>query len=493
MSEKKDFLDQFSNQGKPASFQEEKRVEVKKEKKPINKKALIIAGVALLAVLGILYYVFLAPKIEVPNFVYQTKTDVVAWVKQQGIETTGIVFDEEYSFDYDDGTVLSQNIQAGTKVKKDVKMNFVLSKGADPDELITVPDLQSMTKTDIKEWISENKLTKTKISTQYSDNVEEDLVIDYKFTGCDEDSFTRSSTLKINVSKGPQPAGTVTVEDFNKKTYEQAEAWAKTNKVVLIKNEAYSEKIEKGLIISQSVEAGKNMNEGETLEVTVSLGKNIIVPDFTSMSENERNIWSRENGITFLTEEVYDNHEKGTVLKQKPSANTSLGDKDYVEIKVSIGDPVYPGCTTLDELEKWVDEVNEKEAEIKISSVSYELSDTVTAGNIISINPSTPGATSHIKVVISSGKNIWLQDMPADVESGAEGVKWSEISDKTTEDQIRALCEFNKVNYKVSYKSDDEVEANHVISVTRDGGKTVSANTYISEAEVINVVISTGK
>ena len=65
MSEKKDFLDQFSNQGKPASFQEEKRVEIKKEKKPVNKKALIIAGVAILAVLGILYYVFLAPKITI--------------------------------------------------------------------------------------------------------------------------------------------------------------------------------------------------------------------------------------------------------------------------------------------------------------------------------------------------------------------------------------------------------------------------------------------
>lgn len=492
MSEKKDFLDQFSNQGKPASFQEEKRVEIKKEKKPVNKKALIIAGVAILAVLGILYYVFLAPKIEVPNFVYQTKTDVVAWVKQQGIETTGIVFDEEFSFDYDDGTVLTQSIEPGTKVKKDVKMNFVLSKGADPDELVVVPDIQSMTKTDIKDWIAANKLTKTKISTQYSDSVEEDMVIDYKFTGCDEDSFTRSSTLKINVSKGPQPAGRVTVEDFIKKTIEQAEAWAKTNKVVLVKNESYSEKIEKGLIIAQSVEAGKNMNEGETLEVTVSLGKNIIVPDFTTMSENERNIWSRENGITFLTEEVYDNREKGTVLKQKPSANTSLGDKDYVEIKVSIGDPVYPGCATLEELEKWVDEVNEKEAEIKISSVSYELNDTVSAGNIISISPSTPKATSKIKVVVSSGKNIFLQDIKDPEDGGL--LSWEDVckDERYSEEQIRTLCEYNKVNYKVTYVS-NEVEINKVVSVTRNGGAIVKAGTYISEAEVINVVISTGE
>lgn len=490
MSEKKDFLDQFSNQGKPASFQEEKRVEIKKEKKPVNKKALIIAGVAILAVLGILYYVFLAPKIEVPNFVYQTKTDVVAWVKQQGIETTGIVFDEEFSFDYDDGTVLTQSVEPGTKVKKDVKMNFVLSKGADPDELVVVPDIQSMTKTDIKDWIAANKLTKTKISTQYSDSVEEDMVIDYKFTGCDEDSFTRSSTLKINVSKGPQPAGRVTVEDFIKKTIEQAEAWAKTNKVVLVKNESYSEKIEKGLIIAQSVEAGKNLNEGETLEVTVSLGKNIIVPDFTTMSENERNIWSRENGITFLTEEVYDNREKGTVLKQKPSANTSLGDKDYVEIKVSIGDPVYLGCATLEELEKWVDEVNEKEAEIKISSVSYELNDTVAAGNIISISPSTPKATSKIKVVVSSGKNIWLHDIDATEEG--EALAWDDAL-TYTEKQIRALCDGNGVTYKVEYVPSTPEKANKVASIKRSDGKELKAKTYIPQDVAIIVEIYAGE
>ena len=38
----KDFLDQFSNNGKPDSFKEEERVPVTKERKPLNIKLLLL-------------------------------------------------------------------------------------------------------------------------------------------------------------------------------------------------------------------------------------------------------------------------------------------------------------------------------------------------------------------------------------------------------------------------------------------------------------------
>lgn len=52
-----------------------------------------------------------------PNFVGQTKNDVAAWVKQQGITTSGIVFKDEYNFDNDEDVILDQSIEAGKKVK----------------------------------------------------------------------------------------------------------------------------------------------------------------------------------------------------------------------------------------------------------------------------------------------------------------------------------------------------------------------------------------
>ena len=73
--------------------QEEERVPVQKERKPVKVKAIVIAA-AVLGVLGIaIYFLFFSPKIEMPNFVGKTKADVGSWVKQQGIESSGIVFD----------------------------------------------------------------------------------------------------------------------------------------------------------------------------------------------------------------------------------------------------------------------------------------------------------------------------------------------------------------------------------------------------------------
>ena len=143
MPDNKDFLDQFSNSGKPASFQEEERTPVVKEKKPLNVKLLVILAIILL-LLGVLaYFLFFAPKIEMPDFVGRSKSDVGVWVKQQGIESSGIVFEETYDFDSDEGTILSQSIPAGRKVKNNVKMNMVLSLGPDPNEEIKVPNIES--------------------------------------------------------------------------------------------------------------------------------------------------------------------------------------------------------------------------------------------------------------------------------------------------------------------------------------------------------------
>ena len=305
MSEK-DFLSQFSSDGKkPDSFKEEERVKVEKPKKEINPKGIIIAAVIVIAVGVLSYFLFFAPKIEMPDFVGQTKDDVASWVKQQGITTSGIVFKEEYNFDTDANVILDQDVKAGKKVKKDVKITFTISLGADPDEKVTIPDLKNMTKSEIESWISTNKLTKAKITTSYNDTYDKDAVISYEVKGVDEEDFTRSSTLNISISKGPQPAGTVTVTDFVGKTYEEIETWAKTNKVTLNKVEAYSDKVDSGKIISQSVKANDTMKTTDTLTVTVSKGKGIKVPDLTSMSKEQVEKWADKNNVNLTTDEMY--------------------------------------------------------------------------------------------------------------------------------------------------------------------------------------------
>ena len=340
MSEK-DFLSQFSSDGKkPDSFKEEERVKVDKPKKQINPKGFIIGGVIVVVVGVLSYFLFFAPKIEMPNFVGQTKSDVASWVKQQGITTSGIVFKEEYNFDNDENVILTQSVDAGKKVKSDVKITFTISLGADPDEKISVPDIKTMSKSEIENWISTNKLTKTKITTTYNESVDKDSVISYEVKGVDEADFTRSSTMNITISKGPQPAGTVTVSDFKDKTYEEVESWAKTNKVTLNKVEAYSDKVDSGKVISQSVSANSTMKTTDTLTITVSKGKGITVPDLSNMNEEQIEAWVKKNNINATITSKYSTSDKH-VLSSNVTAGSMISSADDVQIVLNKGKYFY--------------------------------------------------------------------------------------------------------------------------------------------------------
>ena len=165
MSEK-DFLSKIAEENKkPDSFKEEERVKIQKEKKPLNPLVIIIPAVILVLLLIGVWFFFLRAKIDMPSFVGKTQTDVAKWVTQQGISKNGIIFDEEYNFDYDDGVIFYQSVEEGAKVKKDVKINFTVSMGADPDEKIKVPDIANMSKDELDKWVSDNKLSKTKVMT----------------------------------------------------------------------------------------------------------------------------------------------------------------------------------------------------------------------------------------------------------------------------------------------------------------------------------------
>ncbi len=402
MSEK-DFLSQFSSDGKkPDSFKEEERIKVDKPKKQINPKGFIIGGV-IVVILGVVsYFLFFAPKIEMPNFVGQTKSDVASWVKQQGITTSGIVFKEEYNFDNDENVILSQSIDAGKKVKSDAKITFTISLGADPDEKISVPNINSMSKSEIESWISTNKLTKTKITTTYNETVDKDSVISYEVKGVDEADFTRSSTMNITISKGPQPAGTVTVSDFKDKTYEEVESWAKTNKVTLEKIEAYSDKVDSGKVISQSVSANSTMKTTDTLTITVSKGKGITVPDFNTMDKEKIESWASKNGITGLTiTEKYsdsDNH----VLSSNVSKGSMVSSSDTIEVVLNKGNFFYWDeegkdigdivGANLNKLEDWCNEKRHIGIDAYVgnwSDSAYVYSNAYSKGKIVSVEISS--------------------------------------------------------------------------------------------------------
>lgn len=392
--------------GMPASYGEEKVVKVDTPKKQLSPAALIILAVIVVGIGFGIYWFKFAPHITMPNFVGKNISEVSTWAKQNKIDSSAIATSEPvYSMDYDKGVVVEQSVAEGKKVKKDTPITFTVSNGPDPDEKIDFPtDITSMTSSEIQAWISENKLSKAKVVSQYSDTVESGNVISYEVKNGSQEDFTRSTTLNVTCSKGPAPAGQITVENLVGKTITEVESWCNTKKVVLNKTEAFSDQVDKDKIISMDKKSGDTMKEGETLTVVVSKGKGVKIPNLVGYTEEQYNAWKADssNSVTVVTKSVYNAAPKGSIIAQSLAAGSIVESGEVLELTVSEYLPILETDSRLWlgqdylKLKAQVDEWNSKGASIQAGqygTVKEKCSDEYTTPGAI-IDYSCSGGTS---------------------------------------------------------------------------------------------------
>ncbi|NCB34137.1 MAG: PASTA domain-containing protein, partial [Erysipelotrichia bacterium] len=300
--------------------------------------------------------------------------DVSSWAKQNQISNSAIATTSpEYSMDYDSGVIVKQSLSEGTLIKKDTPISITLSQGPNPNDALDFPDIKSMTQSEITDWIANNKLLKTKVTTQYSTIVANGGVISYDLKNTAETDFTRGSSLSIVCSKGPAPTGQVTVENYVGKTYSELQTWASNKKVMLNKQSEFSTNVEADRIISQSVAAGQTMNEGDTLTVVVSKGKGVIIPNLVGYTKTQLEAWIAGAGksVTVIPKTVYSSSLVGTVLAQDVPAGSQVESGTVLTLTTSLYLPIMETTSNqwlgkdFMELKNWVDEANANGASIQ--------------------------------------------------------------------------------------------------------------------------------
>ena len=348
---------------------------MKIEKPKFRISPALIGGVVfvLLLIGFLIWFLFFRANIMIPDFTGKTLTEAANWAKQNKIDTSALARTYEYSTEYDNDVIISQTPEGGTRIKTNTPITFIVSQGADPEEPVDFPDIKSMTYSELNDWKNDNKLTKTKISTEYNTAVEKDAVISYELKNVSESEFKRGSTLTIKVSKGPAPAGQVTVENFVGKSFADAATWANTKKVVIVKQEINSDKVESGYIISQQPASGQAMAEGDTFTVTVSKGKGVKIPNLVGYSKEQLEAWSssKNNNVTIVKKSIYNTAPLGSVIAQDPAPGTILDAGDVLQLTISLYMPIletnsraWLGKDYL-ELKAWCDDVNYNGADIQ--------------------------------------------------------------------------------------------------------------------------------
>ena len=203
-------------------------------------------------------------EVEVPNVVGLAREEA-----EQKVKEANLVFEvlsEEYNAEVEENHVISQEpkyMENYNKVKENTTVKVVISKGT---EKAKVPNVKGKEKEEAIQLIEAAKL-KAEVIEETSKTVKEGYVISQE---TDPDTEVNAGdTVIIHVSTGTG-IKQVTMIDVTGKT--EADAKKSLEDMGLVVNIGYSEDTSKdnGIVLKQTVEVGKVIDEGTTVTITVN-------------------------------------------------------------------------------------------------------------------------------------------------------------------------------------------------------------------------------
>ena len=259
-------------------------------------------------------------KVTVPDVRGMSEENAKALLNKKGL---GIqVVTRKESKKYKAGKISKQTPEAGEKVSKHTKIEVVVSSGLVGSKK-AIPDVSGMSETEAQNELEEEGFKVTS-SFQYDDSVECGKVI--STTPEAGTKAEKGSTVTMLVSQGS-----------NKKTVPDVRGMADATAQSTIKSYGfnvgtvtydYSDSVEKGMVISQTVEPGTKASAGTSISITVSNGpkpeEKIEVQSFVGQQESALKSWASSKGhYTNISDSQYsDSYAKGCIISMTPSSGT---------------------------------------------------------------------------------------------------------------------------------------------------------------------------
>ena len=184
------------------------------------------------------------------------------------LEELGLVLEEggtQSSDEYDEGEIISQDPEEGTKVKKGDKITVIVSTG-EADEQVTVPDVKGIDEASAVDHLEQRGF---KVNKEYSYS---DTVGSGEVFAQDPKANTKAGkgdTVTIQISQGGER---VQVPNVKGSTLSDAESELSSAGLQYEESEEYSDSVTEGKVISQSIAAGEYVSRGTTVKIVVSKG-----------------------------------------------------------------------------------------------------------------------------------------------------------------------------------------------------------------------------
>lgn len=183
---------------------------------------------------------------------------------------------------------------------------------------IPVPDVAGKSLLEASELLREHTF-QTEVNTAYHDTAPRDMIIAQS-----EEAGKKlgiGSTITLTVSNGVEH---FPVPDLKKMTAEEARTKLEVLKFTVKTTEAFSDKYEKGTVISQNQAAGNMLPKGSEIQLVISKGPDLVqVPDITGKTPDEIQAEIKKAGLKFKTDiQCSDSVAEGSVI----SMNVKSGD-----------------------------------------------------------------------------------------------------------------------------------------------------------------------
>lgn len=392
---------------------------------------------------------------HVINFTNKAVTEAIKWAKSNNVEIEQLY---ENSDNYDPYTVISQSVSPGTLVKNVDKLTVVVSSGPSLEKEVMVPSFIGWSFDEVMKFIELNYLNNVLVDFEVSDS-SRDTVIAQEGSGY----LKRNDQIKIVFSIGNiDDIVPKEIEDFNGKSLFYSTTWLKRYAFNYELDYQYSDKVAKGLIISQSISGKVADPNSDVIKLVVSKGNKITMINLLKMDVEEITTWIINNNLKVVFEDRYDDNVK---LGYPISANYKEGDEleegTTVKLVISKGQIKMPKINNINEFIAWATKYN-----VKVEQV-YEFNEKINNGEIIRVSHEENSVIKNddiVTIYISQGTPVTIPNFV--------GMKKADITKKCNE--LGITCNF------VYGRLTESTQKDIAISQSKTKGAQIVKGTSIS-------------
>ncbi len=305
------------------------------KKKPVVP---IVIGVVVVAIIGVVAFLMLTPKkkVNVPSVTYYYQAQAEKMLADAGLKL-GEVKEEQSTESYE-GLILNQSPDADASVDEGSAVDITIAKGRPIPTSVVVPDLKALGPEDAEIALFGAIFFPLNEGAVYSDDVEPGKVCEQTPAAgtsvpIDVTDFQEGNwpVVSFKTSLGKEQ---VKVPDVVGKSEQEARDALGAAGIAVDTSSSYSETVEQGHVISQSIAKDITVAKGTIVTIEISAGKKPVnrvnVPDIRTYSLDEAKRALESAGLNY----TYSGDVGGRVITVNPMPGTQVDQGSSVSFTI---------------------------------------------------------------------------------------------------------------------------------------------------------------